>query len=153
MSQGRRDDLSGGGLLRSIGGWSELKGQRQRVKGDQRILGDSDFVLRILSEAEECYERRTLLKSKGYTLERVSQEVAKLYDLRPRDILSKGRQARRVEARSLLCYLAVTQLKTPGVELARLLGMAPSAITYAVKRGERISEEKGVEIGKELLKN
>jgi hypothetical protein len=33
------------------------------------------------------------------------------------------------------------------------LGMAPSAIAYAVKRGERISEEKGVEIGKELLKN
>jgi hypothetical protein len=39
----------------------------------------------------------------------------------------------------------VRELTTPGVELACLLGMMPSAITYAVKRGERIAAEKGLE--------
>jgi len=38
-------------LLRSIGGWTVLKGLRKagiRVKGDERILGDSDFVENVL---------------------------------------------------------------------------------------------------------
>jgi hypothetical protein len=40
--QGRRPDLVGGGLIRSLGGWSALKDLRRddpRVKGDERILG------------------------------------------------------------------------------------------------------------------
>jgi len=50
--QGRRPELVGGGLVRSIGGWDavkklRLKGQ-DRLKGDERILGDSDFVTVIL---------------------------------------------------------------------------------------------------------
>ena len=31
LEQGRRDELTGGGLIRSLGGWSEVK--RLRVKG------------------------------------------------------------------------------------------------------------------------
>ena len=57
MDQGRRPELVGGGLIRSLGGWAEakklrLKGQ-DRVKGDERILGDGDFVISVLSEADE----------------------------------------------------------------------------------------------------
>ncbi len=44
--QGRRPELVGGGLVRSLGGWSaekklRLKGH-DRVKGDERILGDGE---------------------------------------------------------------------------------------------------------------
>jgi REP element-mobilizing transposase RayT len=46
---GRRPELVGGGMIRSMCGWDEikkirLKGQ-DRIKSDQRILGDSNFVL------------------------------------------------------------------------------------------------------------
>ena len=44
---GRRTDLVDGGLIRSAGGWSAVKSihrSKQRVKSDERILGDSDFV-------------------------------------------------------------------------------------------------------------
>ena len=47
LSQGRRDDLMGGGLIRSSGGWSTVKALRKanaHVKSDDRILGNSDFV-------------------------------------------------------------------------------------------------------------
>ncbi len=151
IAQGRREDLSGGGLLRSVGGWSELKHQRQRVKGDQRILGDSDFVLKVLAEAQENYDQRTLLKNQGYTAEKIADHIASLYDLERGDILSKGRQAQRVKARSLFCYIAVQKIKASVTDLARLLGMAPSAISYAVTRGKSIAEETGFQVGKELL--
>ncbi|MGD8765073.1 MAG: transposase, partial [Desulfobacteraceae bacterium] len=59
VSMGRRPDLVGGGLLRSIGGWSKLKDLRDsgiRIKGDERILGSSDFVERVLKQANEELE-------------------------------------------------------------------------------------------------
>jgi hypothetical protein len=50
LNQGRQPELTGGGLIRSIGGWKALKKIRlkgqDRVKSDARILGDSDFVYR-----------------------------------------------------------------------------------------------------------
>jgi putative transposase len=39
-------------LIRSLGGWDELKKMRltgqDRIKSDQRILGESDFVQEVL---------------------------------------------------------------------------------------------------------
>ncbi|MDZ7582745.1 MAG: hypothetical protein U5R30_19720 [Deltaproteobacteria bacterium] len=55
LAMRRRPELVGGGLIRSLGGWSEVKKMRlkgmDRIKGDERILGDSDFVLSVLSQA------------------------------------------------------------------------------------------------------
>jgi hypothetical protein len=47
IDQGRRDDLTGGGLVRSVGGWKNVKAMRKAKiwqKSDERILGDGDFV-------------------------------------------------------------------------------------------------------------
>jgi hypothetical protein len=43
IAEGRRPDLTGGGLLRRIGGWTALLEFHKagiRVKGDERILGN-----------------------------------------------------------------------------------------------------------------
>ena len=60
--------------------------------------------------------------------------------LNSKDVLTKGRQKRLVEARSLLCHCAVHALVIPAVELAKRLTMTPSAISYAVVRGKEIAE-------------
>ena len=65
FGQGRREDLAGGGFVRSLGGWSEITHQRQKIKGNQGILGENEFVLRILAQANENYERRYLLRNRG----------------------------------------------------------------------------------------
>ena len=47
FQNGRKPDLVGGGLTRSTGGWSTVKALRKgvdRMKGDERILGEGDFV-------------------------------------------------------------------------------------------------------------
>ena len=71
IGQGRRLDLVGGGLIRSLGGWDKVKSLRgdvRRVKGDERILGDSDFVLEVLEACGETFDRRYQLRSQGYDL-------------------------------------------------------------------------------------
>ena len=56
---GRCSELVGGGLIRSLGGWDEVKKMRlagqDRIKGDQRIVGDTDFVMDVLSEWEDTF--------------------------------------------------------------------------------------------------
>jgi REP element-mobilizing transposase RayT len=62
VTVGRRPELVGGGLIRSLGGWDEVKKMRlsgqDRIKSDQRILGESEFVSDVLSESEEQFSRK-----------------------------------------------------------------------------------------------
>jgi len=68
IPEGRRHDLTGGGLVRSAGGWSGLKSMRHgedRMKGDERILGHGDFVESVLKFAQENMERRHVIRARG----------------------------------------------------------------------------------------
>jgi len=58
IPQGHREDLTGGGLIRSVGGWAEIKHLRRhrQLMSDERILGDSSFVEHALLQADEAYE-------------------------------------------------------------------------------------------------
>jgi hypothetical protein len=147
MDQGRRPELVGGGLIRSLGSWSEvrklrLKGQ-DRMKGDERILGDRDFVMNMLSEADEHMDRRYELKSRGYSIERLEQRVLYLYKIKKEDLYSKSRQKLRAEARSVFCYWGVRELGVEGTRMAKRLNMSRPGVAYAVKKGEKIVKDNG----------
>jgi len=150
VAKGRRPELVGGGLIRSLGGWEAVKKLRlrgqDRIKGDERILGESDFVMEILAEADEKYNRQYELRSRGYDLDKIAKRVAAVYDVDPKYIFKKGRQRDRVEARDLLCYWAAHELGISQTDLARRLGITVSGIGYAVKRGEVIARENKYQI-------
>ncbi len=149
ITQGRRKELTGGGLIRSLQGWTEaperLKG-RDHVMSDERILGDSDFVDSVISRSAEQYERRHKLKRLGYDLDRIAERVAAVLDVEPSEIFSRGRQARKVKARSLLCFWAATELGMSHTALARILEMSLTGVGFSVARGESIAKK-----GKYLL--
>ena len=144
--QGRRQDLTGGGLIRSLGGWAEVRERRGKeqgpIKSDERILGESAFVEAILAQANERYTRQYALKRQGIGFEYLVERVAELCHLDPREVVAAGRQRRKVTARSLLCFWAVRELGLPLTELARQLGLSPPGVSYAVQRGEAIVREK-----------
>lgn len=78
---GKREDLTGGGLLRSCGGWSVVKALRKAKvfhNSDERILGDSDFVDKVLGEAEEQLERKYAFHARRVGLNKLGQVVAEL---------------------------------------------------------------------------
>ncbi|WP_459903873.1 transposase [Desulfosarcina cetonica] len=150
MTIGRRPELVGGGLVRSMGGWSEIKKIRlrgmDRIKGDERILGDSDFVESVLSEANETFDHRYERKQQGYDMSRVAERVASIYGLDRDDIFQKGRQKDRVDARDLFCFWCTRELGLSQTELARSLGMTVPGIGYAVRRGESIAVREGYQL-------
>ena len=152
MDQGRRPDLVGGGLLRSVGGWSAVKAlrrQRVRVMSDERILGDGEFVEHVLRSAEEQLELKTRFRKAGFDLERLAQEAARQFGLTPEEILDRGNERVRVNARSLFCYWAVRKLGYSSTELATMLRLTQPAVSISVKRGKRIADELNITMTEE----
>lgn len=135
IGQGRRPELVGGRLIRSLGGWAEAK--KVRVKGRDRMKGDGEFVMNILFEADERMDRRYELKSLGYDLEKPAQRVGEIYQIEREDLYSKSRQKIQAEARSVFCYWAVRELGVEGTQIAKKLRLSQPGVVYAVSRGGR----------------
>ena len=145
-AEGRRPDLTGGGLLRSIGGWSALKGLRKagiRLKGDERILGDSDFVENVLKTAGESLEQKYELQAGGYDFERVTKRVAEVLGMTVDDVTASNKSPGTVKARALLCYWAHRRLGMTTVEIAGKLHLCQSAVSRLSMKGEKIGNEDG----------
>lgn len=148
--QGRRPELTGGGMVKSLGGWENAKAIRligqDRIKGDQRILGESEFVQGILDKAEDKFNRFYELTRRGYDLNAIEKKVCEIFHLDSKDLFSKSRLKVRAAARGLYCYWAARELGYPLTELARKLNITVPGVVYAVKRGERISKVSGYQL-------
>ncbi|MFH7321131.1 transposase [Desulfurivibrio sp. D14AmB] len=149
ISLGRREELTGGGLRRSAGGWEGLR-QLQRsgecCRGDERILGDGDFVNTVLQKAEEKLTRREQYRRQGWDLPRLVQEVCKLLAVSPEDLRKKGRANDISHAKGLICYLGYSRLGISGTELAGYFAMSRPSVSQAIQRGERVAREKAVNL-------
>jgi putative transposase len=139
ISNGKRPELVGGGLIRSLGGWSQVLSLRRKgakIASDERILGGDKFIQRLMSEAEER-EKETL---------RLGREVPDLLTLAKRIVRGEGieeselrsgiRKRGVVKARKLFCQLAIGRMGYPGAEVARFLGVTTSSVNRLV-----VSEE------------
>ncbi|MBL7195653.1 MAG: hypothetical protein ISS64_05080 [Desulfobacterales bacterium] len=141
IGRGRNPEMTGGGLLRSIGGWGVLKlMQRMKIhiKGDERILGDSDFVEKVLSQASEQMERRYRLKAEGWTLIKITERVAEIVGIEKDQVVVAGKQPNRVRARSVLVYWAILELGLTATEVGKHLRLSKSAASRAANRGQKL---------------
>ena len=141
ITQGRREELTRGGLIRSLGGWTEARDALKggvHIMSDERILGDSDFVDSVISQSKEDYERKHKLRRRGYDLDRIAERVSEVLGMKPDEVFLKGRQDRKVKARSLLCFWAARELGMSHTELAKKLEMSLAGIGFSVERGASI---------------
>ena len=99
--------------------------------------------MEVLSESEENFSRKYRLKSRGFNFEKVVERVSSIFDLEKDYITARGRQRDRVRARDLLCYWCAIELGIAMADLAKRLDMTLAAVSYAVKRGEKIAKEAG----------
>ncbi len=150
IGRGRRPELVGGGLVRSLGGWEEARKSAREgpMKGDERILGDTSFVLDLLARAEERMTRRYEMKQSGIDMAAIEERVCQLFGMRPKDLYARGRRRKLVEARSVFCFFAVTELEITLKDLAIRFSISGQAVGLAVERGRRIAGKKGLKLTK-----
>lgn len=139
ISDGRRPELVGGGLTRSLGGWSQVLSFRRKgmkVASDERILGGDEFIQKLMSEAEEREKETLRLSRKVPDLPNLGRAVVKGEGVDESELRSGNRKREVVRARRLFCQLAVGRMGYPGAEVARFLGVTTSSVNRLV-----VSEE------------
>jgi chromosomal replication initiation ATPase DnaA len=110
-------------------------------KSDERILGDGDFVERVLHQANEQLEYTQSLKNQGYDFHTIIQHVVVLLDLPIEDIKSASKHSDIVKARNMACCWAYTHLGISQTELALKFGVSQPAVCAAVQKGQKIIEQ------------
>jgi len=149
IAQGRRPDLAGGGLIRSAGGWEGLKQKRREgiyQRSDERMLGDSDFVTKVLAESKEQIKKSRFLRTDGMDLDKMADRVSEIMDVKPKEIRMASKQRNIVKARSLFCFWAVQELGESMSGLAVRFGLSVPAISKSVVRGREIAELEGLDL-------
>jgi hypothetical protein len=137
-AKGACPELTGGGLIRSAGGWRAVKEAYRdgiRLASDERILGSSPFVEKTLEKTGEAYERRMRMQASGLDLSRVIDAVCGCLKVEERELVGPTRRLAIARARALVGLIATRDLSITGSEVARRLNVDRSAISRAVRRG------------------
>jgi REP element-mobilizing transposase RayT len=138
-------DFSGGGLIRSVGGWSNLTHLRKSdkyQKADERILGDDEFVNKVLREAEEKIDRQELLIRQGWNLEKLAERVCGIFDISVSDLQKKGKANAISQAKMLFCYWGHNELGASGKQVGEYLGISRPAVCKNIVKGAELKERK-----------
>ena len=124
--------------MRSHGGWAAVGAMRRSgayQKGDERILGDGDFVDEVLARSDEHIQKKYRMRAEGYDLDKLIERVAEIMEMSPERIIGSGKERKSVQARSILCYWATDYLGISQTRLARILKLNQPAVSQAVMRG------------------
>lgn len=141
---GRQPELTGGGLIRSAGGWDTVKDLRKsgiRLKGDERILGDTNFVIDMLARANEDLSKKARLRARGMDFDTVTSRVAQLLSLPVEAVRRRDKTPQSVMARRLICHFAHNELGLSTVAIARRLNIHQSVVSRAARQGRLIAEK------------
>lgn len=139
INHGNRPELVGGGLIRSMGGWSvvsSLRKDRGKLLTDERVLGSGEFVERVIKEADKevLYQvsRASLhLKVGGVIAEVCAREGVTVNELR-----SGSRRGKIPSLRSTIVMRLVKDYGIPLAEIGRQVGISTSAVSKIVSRNE-----------------
>jgi REP element-mobilizing transposase RayT len=150
LGQGKRPELVGGGLRRSLADVSLRSNPSgdERMVSDERILGKGEFVEAVLRRAEIKETARQRYQCAGFDLTALTNLVAEMLEVDYTQVQSAGKQPKRVMARSLFCYWAVRELGHSATMLGRMLGLSQPAVSQAVHRGEMLAAERSWQLSR-----
>jgi len=137
--QGKRDDLSGGGLIRSYAGWSRvisLRGKSNRLDHDPRILGKAAYVEEILQEASQETRRQFKTGEKEKLISQVIDLLCRREGINEMELRRGGQRKPVSKVRAQLAFQLNREFGIPMAEIARAAGVSASAIIKAIKRFE-----------------
>ncbi len=137
IAEGNRPELVGGGLIRSLGGWSEVLSMRKRgvrELTDERILGSGDFVQSILDEAENDITKINFTaRDKKKKIKAVIKSICSKEGVSVGELQSGGRREAVSRARRQITSRLIEEHGISFAEVARNVGVTTSAIFKIMK--------------------
>jgi len=144
-SEGHREDLEGGGLIRSLGGVRDNFKIRQRQEpqsADVRILGDGLFVDEILHRIEQ--KEREASEANSYSWPVLLKTVSELMSIDPAALSQKRLDRAASKAKSLLLFAGVEWLGRSLTETAAFVKMSAGCASRSLRRGQKLAEKIGL---------
>lgn len=135
----RQPELTGGGLIRSQGGWSRVLALRragQKEESDERILGSGDFVHAIIRETEERQLRQTRLRRSRKGIGGIIREECGKHGVNEEELVQGSRRRKVCETRAVIACRCKQELGISGAEIARHLGVNTTSINRAVEKAD-----------------
>jgi hypothetical protein len=146
IAQGRRPELQGGGLIRSVGGWQlalSLRRGREAWVADERILGSSEFVEQV--QYDMTVQESSLPRSRALAaLPTLIRRVAAIWGITSEELISGSRRRAVAHARSAVSHLGVLRLGLPITLVARQLGVAHTTVRLGVVQGATLLARQGL---------
>src|SRR4030043_642364 len=140
VSHGHIRELTGGGLIRSQGGWSQVLAMRrrgQKEEFDERILGGGDFVNNILKEAEDSHLRQLKAKRSGKTIEKLIGEECRKQGISPMELKGGGKRRKVSDTRAILALRSRDEIGLSGAGIGRHMGVDPSGFRRGMGGAEK----------------
>jgi REP element-mobilizing transposase RayT len=100
---------------------------------DERILGDGDFATRVLPPVSAA--------EPALPLDELVATVAQHYGIDAAELSWPSKARAIANAKAVLCFLVPRRYRLAGVEVARLFGVTPSAVSRAAQRGQGLLAE------------
>ncbi len=146
--RGRRPELQGGGLRRSVGGWEkvhDLRRAREHGMADERVLGSGTFVeevFRAVGAQSKPMPRAVALVQ----LPKLLQRCAAVWGISVEELCTGSRRRVVSEARTVAATIAVQRLGLPMVDAARTLGVSSAAIHRTLPHCNAILNRRGLSL-------
>jgi len=110
-----------------------------RIKGDERLLGSSDFVERVLKQADEQLEEKYRLRVSAISLQGLMDKVARYYKIEAENLKSNSKERTVTQARRILCYIAVRKLGYRCSDVSKTMGISAGTVSKAANFGSKLS--------------
>ncbi|NTU50348.1 MAG: hypothetical protein HGA87_05630 [Desulfobulbaceae bacterium] len=133
---GKQPELTGGGLIRSAGGWSEVLSMRRRGErqfSDERILGSGEFAQEVIDEADASLKEKMPLARKLFEVNAIIESCCESHGVSPQALAGGCRRIECSVVRKELAKKLVFELGLTYAETAPLLGISASAVSKIVK--------------------
>lgn len=140
VALGRRPELVGGGLVRSAGGWAEVRARRRQqepMAGDPRILGSGGFVDQLLRQTAAERAAAFQRPATPQAIDAVIRKACTQGGASCEELVLGGRRGQLSAIRAALARHLVTRLGLSLAHAARHLGVSTAAISKILKKAER----------------
>ena len=109
-----------------------------RIKDDERLLGSSDFVERVLKQADEQLEEKYRLQTEVISLQELVGKIAAYYKIDQANLKSASKERTVTLARRVVCYIAVRKLGYKCTDISRTAGISAATASKAVSLGSKL---------------
>lgn len=130
-------------MVRSYGSWEsvgQLRKEHIVCIGDERILGETDFVARALNEDELRLESKSRLNREGWTIDKLVIWVCAHCEVEHSALCRRSRDNSVSKAKALICYLGAEKLGISTTEIAVRLGISRQAVSKWISKGRSESQ-------------